>query len=305
MSASRSPTDAPARANARARLTLTVDFPTPPFPEPIATTFATSGIRSPSVSMLRRTLAPIFRWTAPTPGTCASASLTSFSIWAFRGHPVVVRLTVKDTRSPSILRSSIIPSETMSTCSSGSFTPLRASRTFACSTIPVLKSVLLLVRRGCAARRRQRRGGGRLLAARPWPRQTREVAGHVPDAQDEDAERVAHPPGKDQLLQRLPLPDRPDRVGTRAPGLRRASRRHGQKVQGPEGEEEARLCGQAEAPRTPGLRGAAERGEIEVCSQVLVPRPLQKLLVDAVVVVRQESAASALRSVQVPRLVAV
>src|SRR5439155_12959654 len=210
MSASRSPTDAPARANARAKLTLTVDFPTPPFPEPTATTLATSGIRSPSVSILRRTLAPIFNWMAPTPGTCASASLTSFSIWVFRGQPGVVRLTVNDTRSPSILRSSTIPSVTMSTCSSGSFTLLRASRSFACSRVAVPTSALLLVCRRRSARRRQRGRRGLLVAARPRPRQTGEVAGHVPHAQDEDAERVPHPPGKDQLLQRLPLPDRPN-----------------------------------------------------------------------------------------------
>src|SRR5207247_5724938 len=69
--------------------------------------------------------------------------------------------------------------------------------------------------------------------------------------------------------------------------------------------EKARLCGQAETPGAPGLRGAPERREVEVRRQVLISRPLQKLLVDPAMVVRQERAAPALWSVQVMRLVAV
>src|SRR5512135_1608411 len=49
MSASRSPTRAPARASATARFALIVDFPTPPFPDATATTLRTPAIgRFPS-----------------------------------------------------------------------------------------------------------------------------------------------------------------------------------------------------------------------------------------------------------------
>ena len=130
MSASSSPTLAPAEARVTARLTATVVLPTPPFPLATAMMFFTPFITSPwSARRVAGMCALVFILMSSTPGMARMAALTSASISARSGQAGVVRLSVNETSPPSTLRSSIMPRETTSLWSSGSFTPLRASRT--------------------------------------------------------------------------------------------------------------------------------------------------------------------------------
>src|SRR5258705_184806 len=231
MSASINPTAAPARANESATLTATVDFPTPPLPEPIATVLETSGMSPAGASMLRRTFAPILRSTEATPGTVASAARTSVSIWVLSGHPGVVKLTVNDATPPSTLRPSIIPRVTMSTCSSGSLTCFSASRTRASSVVFTLTSF--------PSWRRRRPPGGRKAA---------QVADHLAAREHQDAERAAHPIGKDQVLERLALLQ----IGPR------------EELERPERQEEFHLPRGADASQARAFRGAGDRREVDV-----------------------------------------
>src|SRR4029077_12138468 len=100
--------------------------------------------------------------------------------------------------------------------------------------------------------------------------------------------------GQDQLLERLPIPDRLDEIDAVPArfGVRRGLIR--QKVQRSEGKEKARLRRQPETAGAPDLRGAPERGEVEMGREVLFTRTRQKILVGPMQVVREERAAAAL-----------
>src|SRR5580704_6925786 len=139
MSASSSPTLAPAEARLTARLTATVVFPTPPLPLATAMMFFTPLITSPwSARRVAGMCALVFIFTSWTPGTARTAVLTFASISARRGQAGVVRLSVNETSPPSTLRSSIMPNETTSLRSSGSFTDRKASRTCSLVTKEIL-----------------------------------------------------------------------------------------------------------------------------------------------------------------------
>src|SRR6266480_3931556 len=117
MSASRSPTLAPASWSEAARLTAMVDLPTPPFPEPTAITCFTPGTvlsREPPLNAAR-TLEVILRSTAVTPGRLPTSS------WAW---------VWKLSRPLSLIaRSLIMPKLTTSRPRSGSLIADRAAST--------------------------------------------------------------------------------------------------------------------------------------------------------------------------------
>src|SRR5574341_776478 len=130
MSASSSPTLAPALARATARFTLTVDLPTPPFPEAMATLFLTPGIPPwPVMPWDAATFHPIFRVIRPMPGIPESASRHACSISPLKGQAGVVSTTSRLTSEPSIRISRISFIDTRSFPSSGSFTADKAWRT--------------------------------------------------------------------------------------------------------------------------------------------------------------------------------
>ena len=106
MSASSTPTDRPRAAIAAARLTVTVDFPTPPLPDATAYTRVSepgwangmTGSRAdPPRSCLRSSvrcssfITSRLTFTAPVPGTSATASVTRSLISVFFGQAEVVR----------------------------------------------------------------------------------------------------------------------------------------------------------------------------------------------------------------------
>src|SRR5437773_1574361 len=132
MSASRSPTLAPASWSEAARLTAMVDLPTPPFPEPTAITCFTPGTvlsREPPLNAAR-TLEVIFRSTAVTPGRLPTSSWA----WVWKrsrtGQAGVVSSNVKLTRPWSLIaRSLIMPRLTTSRPRSGSLIADRAAST--------------------------------------------------------------------------------------------------------------------------------------------------------------------------------
>src|SRR6266513_1541205 len=132
MSASRSPTLAPASWSEAARLTAMVDLPTPPFPEPTAITCFTPGTvlsREPPLNAAR-TLEVIFRSTAVTPGRLPTSSLA----WVWKrsrtGQAGVVSSNVKLTRPWSLIaRSLIMPRLTTSRPRSGSLIAESTPRT--------------------------------------------------------------------------------------------------------------------------------------------------------------------------------
>ena len=129
MSASRSPTRAPAWASAIATLTLTVVLPTPPLPALTATVFLTPGIscrpgnpRAPEVTLLSQATD-----TEVTPVTGpSSAARMSLSIRSVSGQAGVVRTTRRETAPSSTRMSRTIWRLTMSRWSSGSITRLSA-----------------------------------------------------------------------------------------------------------------------------------------------------------------------------------
>jgi hypothetical protein len=130
MSASSSPTRAPARASATARFALIVDFPTPPFPDATATTLRTPGIvRFPSPgSFAARTSEETRTSTEATPWTARTASSTAARICSFIGHAGVVR-TRSSATAPSVTSTfRIMFSVTRSFPSSGSITFESAER---------------------------------------------------------------------------------------------------------------------------------------------------------------------------------
>ena len=129
MSASRSPTAAPAWASATARLTLTVLLPTPPLPDATAMTFLTPGSScSACRGWARRTIAPQVMSTRSTPIAPSTARVFP-SISSLSGQAGVVSSIVKATAEPSMTTSLTISSVTMSRPSSGSWTARRASMT--------------------------------------------------------------------------------------------------------------------------------------------------------------------------------
>ena len=129
MSASSSPTEAPAWARATARLTLTVLLPTPPLPEATAMTFLTPG-RSCSAwrGCARRTIAPQVISTVSAP-IAVSTALALPSISSLSGQAGVVSSIVKAIAAPSMATSLTISRVTMSRPSSGSWTARSASMT--------------------------------------------------------------------------------------------------------------------------------------------------------------------------------
>jgi len=118
-------------------LTVTLDFPTPPLPDATAYTRVSelgwangmtgsrasprnclrSSVRCSSFITSRRT------FTAPVPGTSATASLTRSVISVFFGQLAVVRLIVTSTLPSRPTSTSLtIPSSVMGRRSSGSIT---------------------------------------------------------------------------------------------------------------------------------------------------------------------------------------
>ena len=113
MSASISPTTKPSRARATARFTVTEDFPTPPFPEAMATTLAVDrevdgrrlvllglaalpcSIRAAFSSAF---IVPVRTSTEVTPGSAPSLALTSSWIWPRSGQEATVSATSTSTR---------------------------------------------------------------------------------------------------------------------------------------------------------------------------------------------------------------
>ena len=125
-------------------MTATVVFPTPPFPLATAMMFFTPFITSPwSAKRVAGMCALVFILMSTTPGTARMAALTFASISARSGQAGVVRFSVNETSPPSILRSSIMPNETTSLWSSGSFTTRNASRTCSLLTKETLFSQIL------------------------------------------------------------------------------------------------------------------------------------------------------------------
>jgi hypothetical protein len=147
MSASSSPTLAPAFARATARLTDTVLLPTPPLPDATAITFLTPGTSCSGVrGAARRTVADHSTASDSTPSG-VSAWRMSPSIWSLRGQAGVVSSTVNATFPPSMARSRIMFRVTRSPPSSGSWTVRRAARTSA-SEIAIMGAGQLLRRIG-------------------------------------------------------------------------------------------------------------------------------------------------------------
>ena len=105
MSASSSPTEAPALASATARLTLIVVFPTPPLPEATATMFLTPGSICGSEGVDRRTVAPHSTSIRSAPIGRRAASTRAW-ISSLSGQAGVVNSIVNDTLAPSMTRSS-------------------------------------------------------------------------------------------------------------------------------------------------------------------------------------------------------
>ena len=142
------PTAAPACRSATARFTATVDLPTPPLPEETAIVCRTSGIRSaagggagawPAAACRAgggAPVLPIFTCTFATPGSWPTSRAAMLCIVARDLGDWVVNASVKDTWASSpIARSCTSPSATMSSCCSGSRTPLRAPSTASRVTI--------------------------------------------------------------------------------------------------------------------------------------------------------------------------
>src|SRR5712691_6203512 len=132
MSASSNPTLAPCARSETARLTATVDLPTPPLPDPIASTCLTPGIaRSrgwpPKADF---TLAVMRTSTAVTPGSLPTRSLAIALNRSRTGQAGVVSSNVNATRPSSLMaRSLIMPRLTTSRWRSGSWMEPSAART--------------------------------------------------------------------------------------------------------------------------------------------------------------------------------
>src|SRR5205809_2676470 len=132
MSASSNPTLAPCARSETARLTATVDLPTPPLPDPIASTCLTPGIaRSrgwpPKADF---TLAVMRTSTAVTPGSLPTRSLAIALNLSRTVQAGVVSSNVNATRPSSLMaRSLIIPRLTTSRWRSGSWMEPSAART--------------------------------------------------------------------------------------------------------------------------------------------------------------------------------
>src|SRR5438552_10015956 len=147
MSASRTPTVRPLPARAAARLAVTEDFPTPPFPDAMATTLVLAGIsvagapslafhRARAISAARSSglISPMRTLTAVTPGTEPTRTVTSSRSWVRRGQPATVSAT-STTTPPSGATSTerTMSRSTTLSPSSGSITPRRALRTASAS----------------------------------------------------------------------------------------------------------------------------------------------------------------------------
>src|SRR3990170_2620940 len=129
-SASRRPTLAPRLARATARLTATVVLPTPPLLLATAMMFFTpsTGFGPPGLPLAPRTSASMTTSTSLTPSTARIAASTSRCTCSRRGQAGVVSTMRTETRPSFTCRSRTMPSDTMSRCSSGSSTLLRAAR---------------------------------------------------------------------------------------------------------------------------------------------------------------------------------
>ena len=137
MSASSSPTVAPAWASATARLTLTVLLPTPPLPDATAMMFLTPGHELLGLARLRPpdhgAPGDVDRLDAERRET----PLTSASISSLSGQAGVVSSIVKAT-VPSMATFRTMSRVTMSPGSSGSRTARSASR-MAASLIEIIE----------------------------------------------------------------------------------------------------------------------------------------------------------------------
>ena len=145
MSASSSPTLAPACCSARARFSDTVDLPTPPLPLATPMTFLTvarpvsSSRERPSMTFAVTFMSKLFR-----PSSSPITRRTSSSISTLNGQAGVVSSSV-NFRLPSISSMSfIIPIETMSFLRSGSITVSSLPITSPISTIPGKIRILYL-----------------------------------------------------------------------------------------------------------------------------------------------------------------
>ena len=148
MSASSTPTFWPEAASAAARLTVTDDLPTPPLPLAIANTWVSedgwangisrswrpprswvcSSRRCSSLITSRSTVTP------DTPGTAATAAVTSRVMVSRSGHPETVRYTSTRTLpSAATLTLFTMPSSVIGRRISGSLT--RASASVTCSVL--------------------------------------------------------------------------------------------------------------------------------------------------------------------------
>ena len=138
------PTAAPVWRSAVARFTATVDLPTPPLPDETAIVCLTSGMSSSALDGpwpwawpcacaacggRAAWPEPIFTWTFDTPGTRPTAREAMLCMVALDAGDWVVKASVKLTCDSAMARSRMSPSDTMSCCTSGSFTARSASST--------------------------------------------------------------------------------------------------------------------------------------------------------------------------------
>ena len=148
MSASRTPTFCPAAASAAARFTVTEDLPTPPLP--LATASTRVSEEGSANGMARSVRPPRSRpcssrrcsslitsrctSTPATPGTAATAAVTSLVMVSRSGQPATVRYTSTRTLPPAPTSTLFtMPSSVMGRWISGSLTPARAAVT--CSAV--------------------------------------------------------------------------------------------------------------------------------------------------------------------------
>jgi len=134
MSASRSPTLAPALLRAIAKFTATVDLPTPPFPLATAITFFTREDPKVLPPMEEVTSEETSTFTASTPGRALTLAVASSTSLSLMGQAGVVRTSFTSTLPSRTTMSFTNPRLTISLPRSGSLTTERARNTCSLET---------------------------------------------------------------------------------------------------------------------------------------------------------------------------